>query len=257
MTWLAAPLGAIIGAVLGILGGGGAILTIPVLVYAFGLHPHDATSASLVIIGLSSALAAARHARRGMVRWRTVVVMAAVGAIGTYAGSLASAAIDGRVLVVLLAALLVVVAGLMMRHTAATDSTETGPALPPPPTSGLVQTAMLAVGLGALTGFFGVGGGFAIVPALVLILRFRPEVAVGTSLGIIAVNSASALAARLGSGVWLDWPLVVTFTAAAMVGSLVGERASRSLDPAKLTRGFAVLLLAVAAYMLVDAVFIR
>lgn len=271
MTWLAAPLGALIGAVLGILGGGGAILTIPILVYVFRLHPHDATSASLVIIGVSSALAAGRHARRGMVEWRTVLVMATVGAIGTYAGSLASAAVDGQVLVVLLAALLVVVAGLMLRHTTPpdapnspdspdspdTDASAAGAPAPTPPPPALLQTAALAVGLGALTGFFGVGGGFAIVPALVLILGFRPALAIGTSLAVIAVNSVSALAARLGQGVTLDWPLVATFTAAAMLGSLVGEYAGRRLDPARLTTAFAGLLLAVAAYMLVDAIFLR
>jgi uncharacterized membrane protein YfcA len=265
MTWLAAPLGALIGAVLGILGGGGAILTIPILVYVFRLHPHDATSASLVIIGVSSALAAGRHARRGMVEWRTVLVMATVGAIGTYAGSLASAAVDGRVLVVLLAALLVVVAGLMLRHTTPPDAPDApdsdgsaaGAPAPTPPPPALLQTAALAVGLGALTGFFGVGGGFAIVPALVLVLGFRPALAIGTSLAVIAVNSVSALAARLGQGVTLDWPLVVTFTVAAMLGSLVGEYAGRRLDPARLTTAFAGLLLLVAAYMLVDAIFLR
>ena len=265
MTWLAAPLGALIGAILGVLGGGGAILTIPALVYLFGLAPHEATSASLVIVGLSCGLAATRHARRGMVHWRTVLVMATVGALGTYAGSLASAAVDGRPLVVLLAALLVVVAGLMLRHTTPPDAPDSPDAdgsaadtpAPAPPPPALLQTGALAVGLGALTGFFGVGGGFAIVPALVLVLRFRPALAVGTSLAVIAVNSVSALAARLGQGVTLDWPLVVTFTAAAMLGSLVGEYAGRRLDPARLTTAFAGLLLAVAAYMLVDAIFLR
>lgn len=271
MTWLAAPLGALIGAILGVLGGGGAILTIPALVYLFGLAPHEATSASLVIVGLSCGLAATRHARRGMVHWHTVLVMATVGALGTYAGSLASAAVDGRALVVLLAALLVVVAGLMLRHTTPPDALDSPDApdsagadgsaadtpAPAPPPPALLQTGALAVGLGALTGFFGVGGGFAIVPALVLVLRFRPALAVGTSLAVIAVNSVSALAARLGQGVTLDWPLVVTFTAAAMLGSLVGEYAGRRLDPARLTTAFAGLLLAVAAYMLVDAIFLR
>ena len=115
MTWLAVPLGAAVGAILGVLGGGGAILTIPLLVYVLGQDPHEATTTSLVIVGISSAVAASRHWRRGAVDLRSALLLAALGAVGTYAGSRASALVAPRVLLVMLATLLVVVAALMLR----------------------------------------------------------------------------------------------------------------------------------------------
>jgi uncharacterized protein len=107
-----------------------------------------------------------------------------------------------------------------------------------------------ATGVGLLTGFFGVGGGFVIVPALVLALGFDMPAAVGTSLLVIAINSASALAARLGGQVSLDWPLLVVFTAAALAGVLAGNRVASLVDASRLTTAFTVLLIAVAAYPL-------
>lgn len=267
MTWLAVPLGAAVGAILGVLGGGGAILTIPLLVYVLGQDPHEATTTSLVIVGISSAVAASRHGRRGAVDLRSALLLAALGALGTYAGSRASASVAPRVLLVLLATLLVVVASLMLRKsppptadTADTADTAAGSPLGEPsaaPRPRVTHLIALAIALGALTGFFGVGGGFAIVPALVLILRFPMPVAVGTSLAVIALNSLTALLSRLGQGVSLDWPLVLTFTVSAIVGSVIGEYAARGADDTRLSRGFAVLLVTVAAYMLVDGVFLR
>ena len=107
-----------------------------------------------------------------------------------------------------------------------------------------------ATGVGLLTGFFGVGGGFVIVPALVLVLGFDMPAAVGTSLLVIAINSAAALAARLGSQASLDWPLIAVFTAAALAGVLAGNRVASRIDASRLTTAFTVLLIAVAAYLL-------
>ncbi len=117
MPWIAVPLGLVTGAVMGALGGGGAILTIPVLIYVLGMPPHDATTASLVIVGVSAASTAVSHVRGGTARLLDAVVLAVVGIVGTYAGSLASAAVPAAVLVVLLASLLAVVGGLMVRQT--------------------------------------------------------------------------------------------------------------------------------------------
>jgi len=108
-----------------------------------------------------------------------------------------------------------------------------------------------ATGVGLLTGFFGVGGGFVIVPALVLALGFDMPAAVGTSLLVIAINSAVALAVRLGGHVHLDWPLLGVFTAAALAGALAGNRVASRVDPSRLTTAFTVLLIAVAAYSLI------
>ena len=115
--------------------------------------------------------------------------------------------------------------------------------------SGL-KIAATATGVGLLTGFFGVGGGFVIVPALVLALGFEMPVAVGTSLLVIAINSTAALTARLGSHVHLDWPLLGVFTAAALAGTLAGNRVASRVDASRLTAAFTVLLVAVAAYSL-------
>ena len=275
MPWIAVPLGLVTGAVMGALGGGGAILTIPVLIYVLGMPPHDATTASLVIVGVSASSTAVSHVRGGTARLLDAVVLAVVGIVGTYAGSLASAAVPAAVLVVLLASLLAVVGGLMVRQTpgGADDDPDvaiaTGEAASG--ASGVVGAsgntagsgstarrlgpiAAVGVGVGLLTGFFGVGGGFAIVPALTLVLGYSMRAAIGTSLLVIALNSATALAARLVQGASLDWPLVATFTVGAILGGLLGGRLARRASPQALRRGFAVLLFLVAAYMLGSAV---
>ena len=113
-----------------------------------------------------------------------------------------------------------------------------------------VKVAAAATGVGLLTGFFGVGGGFVIVPALVLALGFGMPAAAGTSLLVIAVNSASALTARLGGGISLDWPLLGVFTLAALAGALAGNRVASRVSPSRLTTAFTGLLIAVAAYSL-------
>lgn len=269
MPWIAVPLGLVTGAVMGALGGGGAILTIPVLIYVLGMPPHDATTASLVIVGVSAASTAVSHVRGGTARLLDAVVLAVVGIVGTYAGSLASAAVPAPVLVVLLASLLAVVGGLMVRQTpggaddpdtvVATSGPASDAAAPSRAAGGgvarrLGRIAAVGVGVGLLTGFFGVGGGFAIVPALTLVLGYSMRAAIGTSLLVIALNSATALAARLVQGASLDWPLVATFTVGAILGGLLGGRLARRASPQALRRGFAVLLFLVAAYMLGSAV---
>jgi len=113
-----------------------------------------------------------------------------------------------------------------------------------------LKVAAAATGVGLLTGFFGVGGGFVIVPALVLALGFEMPAAVGTSLLVISVNSAAALAARLGAGVHLGWPLIGVFTLAALAGALAGNRVASRVSAARLTAAFTLLLIAVAAYTL-------
>ena len=282
MLWIAVPLGLLTGAVMGALGGGGAILTIPVLIYVVGMPPHDATTASLVIIGVSAAATAISHIRGGTARVPEAVILAAVGTIGTYAGSLASAAVAAPVLVVLLASLLAVVGALMLRQSSAViedlgslidgaaegvadgaDDGAVGGRHRPPPADDRAgghrvrrfgPVAAVGIGVGLLTGFFGVGGGFAIVPALTLVLGYPMRAAIGTSLLVIALNSATALGARVIQGVSLDWPLVGTFTLGAIVGGLIGGRLARRASPGTLRRGFAKLLFLVAAYMLGSAV---
>jgi len=262
MPWVAVLLGGLAGAVMGALGGGGAILTIPILIYILGMPPRDATTASLVIVGMSAAVAAVGHVRRRTARVLDALLLAGVGTVGTYAGSLAAAAVPGAVLVVLLAALLAVVGALML--TGGTEAPEVQAPAAPARTSTAASAGrrvgpVVAVGLGVglLTGFFGVGGGFAVVPALRLVLGYPIRTAVGTSLLVIAINSATALASRVAHGVSLDWPLVALFTAGAVAGGLLGGRVARQVRPQVLSKGFAALLFGVAAYMLGSAVMAR
>lgn len=271
MPWLALPLGLLTGSVMGALGGGGAILTIPVLIYVLGMEPHTATTASLLIVGIGAAASVVGQWRHRTVRALDAFELAATGLLGTYAGSRASAAVSPAVLVVLLAALLAVVGGLMLRraaadasgaHHAAPQEGQAAVAEPAAPGSAsrrrhVVAIVAVGMGVGLLTGFFGVGGGFAIVPALTLVLGYPVRTAVGTSLLVIALNSATAFASRLGHGVELDWKLVAVFTVGSVLGGLAGGAVGRRTSPTTLSTGFAILLFLVAAYMLVQAVLTR
>jgi len=256
---LVLPVGLLIGLSLGALGGGGSILTVPALVYLLGQDPHQATTGSLVIVGTTSLIALVPHARRGHVRFGQGLAFGALGTAGSLAGSTLATHVRPAVLLSAFAALMLVVAALMLRRSQrgpdAPGSLATGPTEPMLTLRPLgcacprvAKVVVTATAVGLLTGFFGVGGGFALVPALVLALVFPMPVAVGTSLLVIAVNSATALAARATSGPSLDWGVIAAFTAAAVAGSLLGGRVSAQMAPRLLTRAFAVLLVAVAVY---------
>lgn len=264
MLLLALPLGVVIGLSLGALGGGGSVLTVPALVYLLGQDPRGAITSSLLIVGVTSLIGLIPHARAGRVRFGQGLVFGLLGTVGSFAGSRLSVQVSPAVLLATFAVLILVVAVLLLHSTTrATDDTndvDSGPSIE----AGLVATArpqtlsydrrrvVLLVGtataVGLLTGFFGVGGGFALVPALVLVLDFPMAVAVGTSLLVIAINSATALAARAHVATELDWALIATFTAAAVVGSLLGSRVVARVSAIRLKQVFAVLLVVVALY---------
>ncbi|WP_406829901.1 sulfite exporter TauE/SafE family protein [Pedococcus sp. KACC 23699] len=260
MSPLVLPLGLLIGLALGALGGGGSILTVPALVYLLGQDPRTATTSSLLIVGVTSLIAVAPHARARHVRVGQGLAFGALGTAGSFAGSALASHVAPQVLLTAFAALMLVVATLMLqrslRRGARGDDLRdptAEPVLTFRPLScacpRLAKVVVTATAVGLLTGFFGVGGGFVLVPALVLALSFPMPVAVGTSLLVIAVNSATALTARITtSGPHLDWPLVAGFTGAAVVGSLLGGRLSSRVQPRALTAAFAVLLVAVALY---------
>jgi uncharacterized membrane protein YfcA len=260
---LALPLGLLIGLSLGALGGGGSILTGPALVYVLGQDPKSATTSSLLIVGTTSLVALAPHARAGRVRVGQGLLFGALGTGGSVAGSALASHLAPPVLLSGFAGLMLVVALVMLarsRHPSTEGFASTHPSDPSivpiltlhPLTCACPRAAKVlvtATAVGLLTGFFGVGGGFILVPALVLAMEFPMPVAVGTSLLVIAVNSATALAARATTaGTTLDWPLLAMFTFAAIAGSLVGGRLVSRVTPAHLARAFAVLLIAVAAY---------
>ncbi|WP_241668289.1 sulfite exporter TauE/SafE family protein [Pedococcus bigeumensis] len=259
MSPLVMPLGLLIGLALGALGGGGSILTVPALVYLLDQDPRAATTSSLLIVGLTSLIALTPHARAGRVRFGQGLMFGALGTGGSFAGSALASHVSPQVLLTAFAGLMLVVAVLMLARSLRPPSAagHEDPTAEPfitfhPLTCACPRVAKIVVtatAVGLLTGFFGVGGGFILVPALVLALAFPMPVAVGTSLLVIAVNSATALTARISTGsTHLDWPLLTTFTAAAIAGSLLGGRITTRVQPRHLTQAFAVLLVAVAVY---------
>ncbi|UXY33627.1 sulfite exporter TauE/SafE family protein [Streptomyces albidocamelliae] len=243
--FLALAGGAVIGLALGALGGGGSVLAVPALIYLLGFTPVAATTASLVIVTLTSATALTAHAREGHVRWRTGLLFAAAGIGPALLGGALAGHLPAAVLTVAFAAVAAAAAIRMLRpHTATDDvvAVRPGPA------------ATAGGGLGAVTGILGVGGGFLAVPALVDVLGMRMREAVGTSLLVITVNALAALTMRAGTADGLDWTVVGPFAGAAVLGAWDGKRLSAKLSGRTLQRAFALALLAVAGFMLVDAI---
>jgi uncharacterized membrane protein YfcA len=241
---LALPFGIAIGILLGLVGGGGSILAVPVLVYVLDQPVHEATTESLFVVGAAALVGAADHARVGTVRIKTAVPFGLAGAAGAIGGSALNRLVGGDGILLAFAALLLLAASAIQRQQ---------PAHPKPVRHRHVYLRAGATGLltGVLTGFFGVGGGFLIVPALVLLLGLPITLAVGTSLAIIALTSASALAAHLASG-GVDWTIATAFAAAAIAGALLGRRLGGRLDQRRLTSLFAAVLVGVAILIVIE-----
>ncbi|MFE9254197.1 sulfite exporter TauE/SafE family protein [Streptomyces sp. NPDC006879] len=242
---LALSAGAVVGLALGALGGGGSVLAVPALIYLLGFTPAAATTASLLIVTATSATALYRHATSGNVRWKTGALFAAAGILPAVAAAALATRLPEQALTAAFALIAALAAVRMFKA-----STGDGPPRPVRPG----RAAGAGAGLGAVTGFLGVGGGFLAVPALVGVLGLRMQVAVGTSLLVITVNSMAALLARAGSGAPLHWAVIAPFTAAAILAAWDGKRLASKVSGHTLQRIFAVALLAVAAFMLADAV---
>lgn len=275
MIALAVAAGLMIGLSLGALGGGGSILAVPALVYLLGQSPHQATAASLLVVGVAAGAGAVTHARAGRVRLAEGAVFGILGIAGSYLGSRASAAVPANALLAGFGILMLAAAAAMIIRrrgrcrVPGPDPDGDHQSLRPrgaqsvPRAHGralhggrhplLVAAAATAVGL--TTGFFGVGGGFVVVPVLVLVLGFDMPVAAGTSLVVIAINSAAALASRAAhGGLRLDWAVTAGFTAAAVAGVLAGGRLAGRSSPQRLSAAFTVLIVAVAGYTLARSV---
>ncbi|TQJ36968.1 sulfite exporter TauE/SafE family protein [Streptomyces sp. NBC_00080] len=239
---LALVAGGVIGLALGGLGGGGSVLAVPALIYLVHFTPAQATTASLIIVTLTSVTALAGHARDGNVAWRTGLLFAAAGIVPAVIAGAAAGHLPNAVLTLAFAVIAALAAVRMLRPARTEPS---GPVNPR-------KAGAAGAGLGAVTGFLGVGGGFLAVPALVGVLGLTMRRAVGTSLLVITINSMAALTARAGSGAHLDWVVIAPFTAAAILGAWDGKRLSKKLNGQTLQRLFAYVLLAVAVFMLVD-----
>ncbi|MGA5427552.1 sulfite exporter TauE/SafE family protein [Streptomyces koyangensis] len=239
---LALVAGAVVGLALGGLGGGGSVLAVPALIYLLGFSPVAATTASLIIVAATSLSSLVAHARDGNVRWRSGLLFAAVGIGPAMLGGLAAGRLPAAALTVAFSVIAALAAWRMLRPSRPAPD---GPVRP-------ARAAGAGAGLGAVTGVLGVGGGFLAVPALVGVLGLRMKAAVGTSLLVIIINSLAALATRTGTAEGLDWAVIAPFTGAAILGAWDGKRLAAKLSGNRLQHVFAYVLLAVAAFMLLD-----
>ena len=315
MILTALAVGALIGLVVGALGAGGGILSVPALIYLLGVAPHEATSASLVIVLFTALAALGGRIGKNTICYKIALVFAALATVGTWLGSLANQAVSADLLLYAFALLLICVGLVMLRRAypglfsasfglfrgaasagsgavssddgaagsggyvaggaggdgavssddgaaAADDAGGTGstPALRAVSAMGEVSSigavplwrvALVATITGALTGFFGVGGGFAIVPALTLVLHLPIKRAASTSLLIMAITAVVALVARAQTSLNVDLGVIGAFTVASMLGGVAGAPLTRKVSSQKLTASFAALLLAVAVATLV------
>jgi possible membrane protein len=285
MILTALAVGALIGLVVGALGAGGGILSVPALIYLLGVAPHEATSASLVIVLFTALAALGGRIGKNTICYQIALVFAALATVGTWLGSLANQAVSADLLMYAFALLLICVGLVMLRRAypglfrgaaragssgvfsddgaAAADNaggTGSTPALRAVSAMGEVtsigaaplwRVALVATITGALTGFFGVGGGFAIVPALTLVLHLPIKRAASTSLLIMAITAVVALVARAQTSLNLDLGVIGAFTVASMLGGVAGAPLTRKVSSQKLTASFAALLLAVAVATLV------
>lgn len=237
-------LSVVIGLSLGLLGGGGSILTVPILTYAAGLDPKEAIAASLFVVGATSAFSAVNHARNGRVKWRTGLIFGAAGMAGAFGGGLIGGHAPGTLLMIAFAVMMVATSLAMIRGRKNVAAVEHGE-LP----IGKVIVEGLVVGL--VTGLVGAGGGFLVVPALALLGGLPMPVAVGTSLVVIAMKSFAGLAGYLTT-VALDWGLVGAVTAAAIAGSVLGARLPGRIPEAVLRKGFGIFVLVMGVFVLVQ-----
>jgi uncharacterized membrane protein YfcA len=242
---LALSLAVLIGLSLGLLGGGGSILTVPILSYVVGMEPKAAIASSLFVVGASSAAGLVAHARAGRVRWPIGLVLGAGGMAGAYLGGWIAGYLPGRVLMLMFVAMMVVTAIAMLRGRRG----ETEPGEPAEPRLRLVRAIGFGIGIGLVAGTVGAGGGFLVVPALVLLGGLRVHHAVGTSLLVIALQSFAGLAGHLGH-VAIDWPITLAVTGVAIVGSLAGGKLAGRVPPESLRRGFGILVAVIAAFTL-------
>ncbi|CAL9280538.1 TSUP family transporter [Streptomyces sp. SudanB25_2051] len=275
---LALAAGAVVGLALGALGGGGGVLTVPALVYLLGFAPVEAATASLVIVTATSATALYGHARDGRVRWTAGLLFAAAGAGPAALTSSLAAGVPRPVVTAAFAAVAVLAALRMLapapqdrdgderdRGGESRDERDRGRASPDEPERGgggggatgarstrWLRAAGAGAGVGALTGFLGVGGGFLAVPALVALAGLRMRAAVATGLLVVTANALVALTARAGTAAPVDWAVVAPFTGAAVLAAWDGRRLAARVPAALLRRIFGWGLLAVAALMAAD-----
>jgi uncharacterized protein len=239
--------GMLVGFSLGLVGGGGSILAVPLMVYVVGVpDAHVAIGTSAVAVAANAAMNLTNHARGGTVRWSCALTFAAAGVAGAFMGSIAGKMVDGQKLLALFALLMLVIAALMLKTRARIG-------LPDARITWTNMPAVLALGLwtGTLAGFFGIGGGFLIVPALMLATGMSIMNAISSSLVAVTAFGLTTAASYAYSGL-ISWKLAGLFVAGGIAGGLIGTRSAQALADRRgaLNIVFAVVIIAVALYML-------
>lgn len=244
MIAVIALLSALMGLTLGLLGGGGSILAVPLLLYVVGIGAKPAIATSLLVVGATSAVCAVQHARAGHVRWKTGLVFGGFGMVGAYGGGVVAEYFSGTTLLLLFAGMMVAAGVAMIQRRASTSDEPVGA------TPSLWKAAAEGLVVGAVTGLVGAGGGFLVVPALVLFGGLDMRSAVGTSTLVIAGKSFAGFAGH-ATHVAIDYELAALVIGFAVVGSIAGTALVRRIDPARLRRvfgGFVLLMSGVILY---------
>ena len=249
MLLLAIPFGLAIGLIVGAVGGGGAILALPVLVYVLGEGVGPASTASLIVVALAAAVGAGARARNGQICWRLALLFSAPAAIGALGGALLSAEASPRVLILSFVPIMLVAAAATWQRSGA-ERADDDRGCPPAMTRVVVGAGF---GVGVLTGFFGVGGGFMIVPVLALGLGLTFRRAVATSLVIITITGIAALTSHLLTGAAPNWGITAALACCTALGALGGTAIADRLPQAALAKVFAVIVALLALFLLADA----
>jgi len=233
-----------IGLSLGLLGGGGSILTVPALVYLVGQTPQAAVTTSLAIVGTNSLVGAMFHRAQGTLNWKVALSFGSAGMLVSYLSAHLSSRLSPEFLLVVFGLLMLAI-GMMLFFRKGDESEK--------PHASKPLTVVLAsgAGVGLLTGVLGVGGGFLVVPALVMLVGLPVQVAVGTSLIVIAMNSAAGFLGHAGSGSF-DLVMTLIFTFAGLAGTFAGTKLSGRMSSLKLQKVFAVFVVVLALFLLVD-----
>lgn len=244
--------GGVVGLVLGLVGGGGSILAVPLLVYAVGVtSPHVAIGTSAIAVSMSALGNVVGHARAGNVKWRCAAVFASAGVFGAVAGSTIAKALDGQKLLVLFGALMIIVGITMLRKRSTAGNPEVRLSMT---TARELLPLLLSIGfaVGLFSGFFGIGGGFLIVPGLMLATGMPLTMAIGTSLVAVAAFGAATAASYAVSGM-IDWPIAGLFVLGGLVGGIAGVAFGKALAARKraLNLTFAGLVILVGLYVVV------
>ena len=250
---LAIPIGIVIGLIVGAVGGGGAILALPVLVYVLGEPVGPASTASLIVIAIAAGIGAGALALRGHVCWHIALTFFPPAAIGSVVGTIGNHAVSARVLILSFVPIMLVAAAATWQRASHTAGDDTG-ACPP---ARRLRIVVAGVGVGVMTGFFGVGGGFMIVPVLTLWLGFSFRRAVATSLVIITLTGLVALASHLAVGAALNVSVTIALSASTAAGALIGTLLAQRVAQAALGRAFAVVVGLLAVSLLLDTLLLN